>query len=257
MNRASHLRLSSKKDVILLISCIIAIIVTINHPVIAAIWAYFRKFDSGELAPGWPHFWLLSISVLASFAVGAGIIFERPKYPPSVHRIAFWLVIGGIAIEALCTIFLFVFDEGISSAQKETIISLEKRLVPRKIDDPAVIVEKLKPFSGTPFSLGVQQGDETLGLLDQISKILLAAGWVWKDAAPVGELLNIPGKPKVALIVMRGGVEIRVSKNRVQQWGEAQNALAVSLAAAGVVDLAQVIDGLSDTTMLINVGTKP
>jgi len=63
--------------------------------------------------------------VVASIAVGVGIIFERPKYSAAVHRVAFWLVVTGIVVEAICTIFLFVFDEGISSAQQSKIIVLE------------------------------------------------------------------------------------------------------------------------------------
>ncbi len=92
---------------------------------------YISGFLSGGVEPFWPHVWLLSISVLASFAVGAGIILEGPKYSSSVHRIAFWLVVVGIAIEALCTIFLFAFDEGISSAQQSKIIKLETQIAAR------------------------------------------------------------------------------------------------------------------------------
>jgi hypothetical protein len=65
--------------------------------------------------------------VLASFTVGAGILLERPEYS-AYHEIALWLVIVGIAIEACCTIFLFVFDEGISSAQQSKIVDLESKL---------------------------------------------------------------------------------------------------------------------------------
>jgi hypothetical protein len=38
--------------------------------------AYLSHFLSGGVDSTWPHAILLSISVLASFAVGAGIIFE-------------------------------------------------------------------------------------------------------------------------------------------------------------------------------------
>lgn len=99
---------------------------------------YMSRFLSGDLEPFWPHVTLLSLAVLASIAVGGGIIFERPKYPPSVHRVAFWLVVGGIAIEAVCTIFLFVFDEGISNAQQSKIVALDRQLLqirfPRSLD---------------------------------------------------------------------------------------------------------------------------
>jgi hypothetical protein len=93
--------------------------------------AYLSHFFSGEVDPTWPHAILLTVTVLASFAVAAGIIFESPEYSASVHRVATWCVIVGVAIEAVCTITLFVFDEGISSAQQSKIIALETRLAPR------------------------------------------------------------------------------------------------------------------------------
>src|ERR1700757_2815046 len=101
---------------------------------------YFNAFISGELEPFWPHFWLLSVTILAGAAVAAGIIFDSVEYSASTHRIAKWLVIGGVAVESVCTICLFVFDEGISGAQQgiirsqqSKIIALENHLGPRTL----------------------------------------------------------------------------------------------------------------------------
>jgi hypothetical protein len=44
-----------------------------------------------------------------------------------------WLVIVGVAIESVCTVSLFAFDEGVSSAQQSKIIALESALQPRRI----------------------------------------------------------------------------------------------------------------------------
>jgi hypothetical protein len=88
---------------------------------------YVSRFWSGGFEPFWPHVALLSLTVLASLAVGAGIIFERPTYSAAFHRVAFWLVVGGVIVEAVCTIFLFVFDEGISTSQQSRIIALQAR----------------------------------------------------------------------------------------------------------------------------------
>jgi hypothetical protein len=114
---------------------------------------YITRFWSGGFEPFWPHVVLLSLSVLASIAVGVGIIFERPKYSKAVHRAAFWLIVGGIGIEAICTIFLFVFDEGISGAQQSTIIALEERLASRWITDDQTtkLVTRLSEFAGTEY----------------------------------------------------------------------------------------------------------
>src|ERR1700724_2043035 len=91
------------------------------QPRMVKMLTYLSHFFSGEVDPGWPHGILLSATVLASFAVAAGILLERPKYSESVHRVATWLVLSGVAVEAFCTIVLFVFDEGISNAQQDKI----------------------------------------------------------------------------------------------------------------------------------------
>jgi hypothetical protein len=77
----------------------------------------------------------LSASVLAGVAVGAGIGFESVEYSTAAHRIAKHLVIWGVVVESVCTVSLFVFDEGISSRQQAQMITLEKRLVARTISD--------------------------------------------------------------------------------------------------------------------------
>jgi hypothetical protein len=93
-------------------------------------------FFSGEMSPGWPHFWLLTVSVLGSVAVAWGIIREAEK----VWSLTTLLVVGGVAVEAICTLLLFDFDEGISSKQRKTIeaqrdqiISLERQIAPRQL----------------------------------------------------------------------------------------------------------------------------
>ena len=93
-------------------------------------------FFSGEMSPGWPHFWLLTVSVLGSAAVAYGIIREAEK----VWSITTLLVVGGVAVEAICTLLLFGFDEGISEKQQKIIeiqrgqiISLEAQIAPRRL----------------------------------------------------------------------------------------------------------------------------
>jgi hypothetical protein len=81
---------------------------------------------AGSVDAFWPHAVLLSLSVFAGIAVGAGILLERPKYSAAVPRVATWLVIAGVAIESVCTICLFVVDEGISLRQQNEIISLRE-----------------------------------------------------------------------------------------------------------------------------------
>lgn len=87
-------------------------------------------FFSGSVDVFLPHVVFLTVAAVASFAVAAGIVLENPKW-----SLANVLVIGGVAIEAICTFLLFGFDEGISAAQQSKIVTLETRLAPRQLDD--------------------------------------------------------------------------------------------------------------------------
>jgi hypothetical protein len=141
---------------------------------------YLSHFFSGEVDPFWPHIILLSVTVAASFAVGAGIIFEAPKYSESVHRIAVRLVIAGVVVEAACTIFLFVFDEGISSAQQSKIIALESRLAARSLSDDqaAEVAKRLKPFSTLTFQIiPYWENPDSLDIANRIAGVLASVGW--------------------------------------------------------------------------------
>lgn len=73
------------------------------------------------------HSVLLGGEVLATMAVGLGIIWEAPEQPKERHLIATRLVIWGIIVETLCSVGLFAFDESISHAQQEQIIALLPR----------------------------------------------------------------------------------------------------------------------------------
>ncbi|WP_316229039.1 hypothetical protein [Bradyrhizobium sp. SZCCHNR1070] len=160
--------------------------------------AYLSHFFSGGVDPTWPHAILLSISVLASFAVGAGIIFESHKYSASVQRIAMWSVIVGVIVEAGCTITLFVFDEGISNAQQDKIVNLETRLAFRTLSAEQFedIVEQLKPTAGQHFQIVTYwQNPESLALTERIYEALNKAGWIFD-------------KPQNALLLL--GVETGV-----------------------------------------------
>lgn len=111
---------------------------------------YLSSVLAGTADPLWPHIILLSVSIIAAFTVGAGILFESPKYSAAIQRLATWLVLGGIAVESLCTVFLFVFDERISGAQQSKIIALETEIAPRRIlpTDCQEIAESMRSQSG-------------------------------------------------------------------------------------------------------------
>ena len=88
--------------------------------------SYISTFFSGSVDPFWPHFILLGCAIIGGIAVGLGIIMESEKW-----SLATILVVIGVATEAVFTIMLFLFDEGISSAQQSKITDLDTQLVAR------------------------------------------------------------------------------------------------------------------------------
>jgi hypothetical protein len=129
--------------------------------------AIFAKFVTDQVSLV-VHVYLLTFSVLAAYVCVRGIRWES-KGPLSVHSVAARLVIWGVAIEALCTIALFVFDEGISRvqrtdidaqqsiirAQNDKIIALEEKLAGWKLsqEDMKQITGSLQLFPDTPFDM--------------------------------------------------------------------------------------------------------
>ena len=103
--------------------------------------SFFKAFQHGDLEPTVTHFWLLAGAIVGSIVVAAGIALEA-HWPISRMKLrelaGIIFVFFGVAVEALFTIALFMFDEGISSkqqgtisAQQEKIIALETELAPR------------------------------------------------------------------------------------------------------------------------------
>jgi hypothetical protein len=86
-------------------------------------------FFSGGLDPYWPHVLLIGSSVLASAAVTWGLVSESKPF----LKLANLLIVGGVVAEAICTILLFGFDEGISNAQLSKIATLETRIAQREL----------------------------------------------------------------------------------------------------------------------------
>jgi hypothetical protein len=144
---------------------------------------YLSAVLSGEAAPFWPHVGLLLVSILAAFTVGFGIILESPKYSAAVHRVATWLVLGGIAVESLCTVFLFVFDESISAKQQSTIesqnsqiIALETQAAPRTLSKEQYDILKGLAGKYPAINIASEISLEAHFFASQLSTPLTAAG---------------------------------------------------------------------------------
>jgi hypothetical protein len=133
------------------------------------------------------HVYLLAGDVLATWAVGAGILWEGEAITVS-HDVAKRLVLWGVILETLCSIALFAFDEGISHGQqvvieeqKDKIIALETKLAPRTLtsQQQQEIAEYLTPHAnGTRINLSVYPSDaEGQRFALQIGSVLQAAGF--------------------------------------------------------------------------------
>jgi hypothetical protein len=194
---------------------------------------------------------------LAAFTVGAGILLESPKYSATVHKVATWLVLGGIAVESLCTVLLFVVDERISNAQQSKIIALETRLAPRTVT-MAALSERLRGFAGTNFDTAAMQDSEPMTLLVQIEDALLAAQWVQVDWKGGPMQLDRPGRHDAGIIAA-SGVVVQVDAQKLSQFGSAVRALVSVLKAENIDASANVVLNPSSTTDAIHiaVGRKP
>jgi hypothetical protein len=197
----------------------------------AAMLSYLGTLWAGIAEPFWPHTILISLSVLAAFTVAAGILYERPKYSEAAHRGATWLVIGGVAVESICTVLLFVFDERISQAQQSKIIALETRLAPRVIfdDEQQRMVERLKPYAGTPFDFTVDASPEPLAFADRISDTLIKAGWK-RVPFPAGNIFSGTGENKSRVMISSLQLGFEIDASKIPEWGNALAALGSSFA---------------------------
>jgi hypothetical protein len=215
---------------------------------------YLSLFFSGEVDPFWPHVILLSVSVLASFAVGAGIIFESPKYSAHVQHVAMWGVIAGVVVEAACTITLFAFDEGISNAQQDKIVNLETRLASRSLSDLQIeaVAKRLEPFAGQKFALITYWNNpESYALTNRVFEALKKANWELDLSKQNGIMIGV----QTGIVMLRDG--------RVESSVKAADELVAALTANGIAAALDVYSKqpIPDSqprndTVTINVGIK-
>jgi hypothetical protein len=169
-------------------------------------------------------------------------------------------VLGGIALESLCTVLLFVFDERISAKQDSTIagqnkeiISLQKRLAARTLSDGQLetIANRLRPLGGQHFDIvAYWQNPESLALANRIYEAITKAGWEYDK--PAG------GEVMVGVLT---GVVVFVDH---RSSPETANAARAFIAALNENDIEAVADPTPQnpknpivTHIVINVGIKP
>ncbi|MEJ0026823.1 MAG: hypothetical protein WDN01_12415 [Rhizomicrobium sp.] len=95
--------------------------------IIATIGTFFSDPLSASLLLG---------DVIATLAVGIGIVLETPENPTFRQKSAMALVVIGVIAETICSVWLFGHDAAIISKQQTTIIELETRLAGRVLTKP-------------------------------------------------------------------------------------------------------------------------
>jgi hypothetical protein len=231
-------------------------------------------FFSGSFEPFWPHSILLTASILASFAVAAGIVMENPKW-----SLANVLVVGGVAVEAACTLLLFGFDEGISSSQKRKIdaqqskiIALETQLAPRTVtaEQAARIISRLSAASNDidasqiGYAFGASTDEEIAFAIALSANVLATLGFDWKDwpkgAWPTGETW-LPDQKKWVGAFPMSGIEVDVLDPSLSGVGQALIAALKETGFDGVRENPRVDAGLQQSAgqmlILVLIGTKP
>ncbi|MGC1348272.1 MAG: hypothetical protein WA858_00650 [Xanthobacteraceae bacterium] len=189
-------------------------------------------FFSGSLEPFWPHVVLLMAAVAASFAVAAGIVLENPKW-----SLANVLVVGGVAIEAACTLLLFGFDEGISAKQQSKIEAAEQRLVQYRKQRYLTqgqkdrIAKVTKEFPSIPFVAFTALEQENWTFVLDIASALRDGGWNW-IAVPGGLQARDPSLPSEGKTIADHVVVMAPKKLE-----EAEKALVVALTDPDVIDM--------------------
>jgi hypothetical protein len=129
-------------------------------------------FFSGGIDPYWPHCILIGVTLLGSAAVTWGLIRESERFWTLTNL----LIVGGVIIEAICTILLFGFDEGISNAQQSKIIGLETRIAPRVLtEDQYAAIQALRGKVDTVFVLS-SPDSEPATFSAQLQQALVDAG---------------------------------------------------------------------------------
>lgn len=178
-------------------------------------------FFSGSFDPFWPHAILLTVAIAASFAVAAGIVMENPKW-----SLANALVVGGVAIEAACTLLLFGFDEGISGKLQSKVViatdratdageALAEFMLPRSLsgEQQARLAKVAKLYPSLSFVTVANPESEPWSFVMGIATELKSDGWNWIPC-PGGTLQPLDPRPASCASILVG-VQINAPSDRM------------------------------------------
>ncbi len=139
-------------------------------------------------------------------------------------------------------------------------LALAKIKTPRTISPShaATMIATLKHFSGTPYALYLFDDPEAASLLNQIERILEAAGWNGRSGT--GEIVKSrPNKPDIAMTRMTG-LFVQIDRGHQLILMPAGLALAGTLRNAGLIvrlEAGNFPPPIDKTAIRIVVGQKP
>jgi hypothetical protein len=206
---------------------------------------------------------LLFGSVFGGVLVGVGVIWEAKKLDAATAT-----VFVGIVLEAACTIFLFVTDEGISrrqqsiiEAQQSKIIALEIKLAPRTISPQQreQVAGLMRQFAPQEYwGMAASDVSDAWNLWREISLGLELAGW--KRLPPPGLAATQFGPPAGIAIAPQEGVMILYSAASLSLLHSQAEALAKALTDIGILTGSAAASGSPVNTpnaVAIVIGPKP
>jgi len=187
---------------------------------------FMSAFLNGDLNHNRAHAWLLGIAIVAEFIVAAGIILESWKPESPRQWIGLVFVFGGVAISAIFTIALFVFDEGIGEQQKSridkqqaTISAQQSKII--ELENPRHLVPSAnfdaigrKYLAGKKFDLTAIPEYEPMMLAIEIRKALTSIGMLEQVSATKDHWTPPSGALPIGTI-LRPGIAVRACVNPV------------------------------------------
>jgi hypothetical protein len=145
----------------------------------------------------------------------------------------------------------------------EAQLALEKFKAPRQLSSAqqSTIAAEMRLFPGTPVVFGAFQDPESTALLQQISDVLISAGWVeqeWKSGGDI--VMNRGGDHPIAGYTMVTGVYVQADIKHAADFGPIVQKLAKLISGAGIETKPEVGRMAPDTNndaVKILIGQKP
>jgi hypothetical protein len=144
----------------------------------------------------------------------------------------------------------------------EAQLALERFKAPRTLSasQQDAIAEKLRPFAGQKFDVGINSGDpEAISLAEIIENILAKAGWEQIDWKGGDVVYSRPERRQLGMISM-AGVFIQIEQDKAQEFEAPAVMLAGSLNLEGIASKAeagQVRTADNKDVIHVMVGRKP